>query len=247
MPLPHPVALFYSWLGALAFVSSLFYFVYFFVVTLKTPSEEMTLWPALAFNVTLFGLFATHHSLLARTGTKRWLTQFVPAALERTTYVWIASALFVAVCMFWRLLPGTAYLLSGWPWWLGATTQLTGLLFIAGAASKLDLLELAGVRQAASGSNNPETGVNADSIKIRNRLNTVGPYQWVRHPIYLGWVLFVGGAPEMTLSRLAFAIISTAYLAVAIHWEERTMAETFGEEYRRYQQRVPWRIVPGVF
>ena len=57
----------------------------------------------------------------------------------------------------------------------------------------------------------------------------------------------MGGSPEMTLSRLAFAVISTAYLMVAIQWEERTMAETFGEEYRRYRQRVPWRIVPGVF
>ena len=245
--LHRPAALLYAWLGALAFMSALLYFGYFFVVTLEVPPEETALWPALAFDVGLFGLFATHHSLLARTGAKRWLTRFVPAALERATYVWVASALFIAVCGFWRELPGTAYLLSGWAWWLGASAQLAGLLLTAGAASRLDLLELAGIRQAMAGSNDPEAGASAGRVATHETLTIVGPYRWVRHPIYLGWVLLVCGAPEMSLSRLAFAAISTAYLVVAIPWEERTMAETLGDEYRRYRQQVRWRLVPGVF
>ena len=245
--LPRAAALLYAWLGALAFVSSLLYFGYFFVVTLEMPVKETALWPALSLDVALFGLFATHHSLLARTGAKRWLTRFVPAALERATYVWVASALFAAVCVFWRGLPGTAYLLSGWPWWLGVAAQLAGLLVIAGAVTRLDPLELAGVRQALAGSNDTAASASAGRGTTRDTLRIVGPYRWVRHPIYLGWVLLVWGAPEMPLSRLAFAAISTAYLVVAIPWEERTMAETLGEEYRRYRRRVPWRLVPGLF
>ena len=75
----------------------------------------------------------------------------------------------------------------------------------------------------------------------------IGPYRWVRHPIYLGWLLLVFGVPHMTATRLAFAAISSAYLVVAIPFEERSLVETFGDEYRRYQQAVRWRLVPGVW
>ncbi len=75
----------------------------------------------------------------------------------------------------------------------------------------------------------------------------VGPYGWVRHPIYLGWMLMVFGTPAMTATRLAFAVISSAYLVIAIWWEERSLVEVFGERYRRYQRDVRWRMIPFVY
>jgi protein-S-isoprenylcysteine O-methyltransferase Ste14 len=69
----------------------------------------------------------------------------------------------------------------------------------------------------------------------------------VRHPIYLGWILLVFGAPLMTMSRLVMAVVSSAYLVMAIPWEERSLIESFGDRYREYQRRVTSRLIPYVW
>jgi protein-S-isoprenylcysteine O-methyltransferase Ste14 len=78
-------------------------------------------------------------------------------------------------------------------------------------------------------------------------LETTGLYALVRHPLYFAWVLLVFGAPHMTGTRLAFALVSTAYLALAVPLEERSLIRVFGDEYRAYQRKVRWRMVPGLY
>jgi protein-S-isoprenylcysteine O-methyltransferase Ste14 len=78
-------------------------------------------------------------------------------------------------------------------------------------------------------------------------LQRSGVYGWVRHPIYLGWVLAVFATPHLTGDRLAFAVVSTLYLAAAVPFEERSLRRTFGEEYARYARTVKWRIVPFIY
>ncbi len=73
----------------------------------------------------------------------------------------------------------------------------------------------------------------------------VGPFGLVRHPIYLGWILMVFGSPLMTMSRLVMAVVSSAYLIVAIPWEERSLIEAFGDRYRNYQRHVRSRLLSG--
>ena len=72
-------------------------------------------------------------------------------------------------------------------------------------------------------------------------------YKLVRHPIYFGWVLVVFGTPHMTGDRLAFAVMTTAYLVVAVPFEERSLARSFGEAYARYQRDVKWRMIPFIY
>jgi protein-S-isoprenylcysteine O-methyltransferase Ste14 len=116
--------------------------------------------------------------------------------------------------------------------------QIAGVLVTIRASRALDVLELAGIRQVR-----PDAADEATPP----RLTTGGLYGFVRHPIYFGWALMVFGAPTMTGSRLAFACISTAYLALAIPWEERALVAAFGAEYRHYRQRVRWRMLPYVY
>ena len=78
-------------------------------------------------------------------------------------------------------------------------------------------------------------------------LETPGLYGFVRHPFYFAWLLIVFGTPHMTMTRLTFAVMSTAYLAFAIPFEERGLIDVFGDEYRRYQRQVRWRMIPGVY
>jgi isoprenylcysteine carboxyl methyltransferase (ICMT) family protein YpbQ len=181
--------------------------------------------------VALFAAFALHHSLLARDGVKQAVARLVPTRLVRSFYVWTASLLFIAVLELWRPLPGDIYALIGWRAAAPLAAQLFGLWIIITAVAAIDPLELAGIRMEAAPA----------------ALQVTGPYRWVRHPVYFGWVLLVFGAPHMTATRLAFAAISTAYLVVAVPWEERSLARVFGVQYSRYQRAVRWRIVPYVY
>ena len=231
-------ALAYSFLSSVAFVLSLIYFTYFYAIRLRdTTNSPGSPIANLAFNVGLFTIFAGHHSLMARTGAKRWLARFVRTDLERSTYVWVASILFTLTCFFWRDLPGSAYVASGWLRPACFAVQLSGVALIVWAVSVLDVLALAGIRQVE-----PSWSADKDSsLRVR------GPYHWIRHPIYLGWILAMFGAPDMPSGRLAFAIMSTAYLTLAIPWEERSMMNTFGHGYRRYVARVRWRMIPWLY
>ena len=76
---------------------------------------------------------------------------------------------------------------------------------------------------------------------------TDGPYGWVRHPIYLGWILLVFAVGTMTMTRLVFAVISSAYIVIAIPFEERTLRAHSGGAYDDYIRRVPWRLVPRIY
>ncbi len=116
---------------------------------------------------------------------------------------------------------------NGW----AAAAQLLGLWLTARAAGLLDPLELAGIRQL-------QGQLRPVEFKV------VGPFGLVRHPIYLGWMLMVFGAPFMTMSRLVMAVVSSTYLIVAIPWEERSLIDAFGDRYREYQRKVRWRLVP---
>jgi methanethiol S-methyltransferase len=256
-----------AWLGALLFLSSLTYFAYFYLIVLARPGMVAAdqIPATIAINVALFSAFALHHSVFARTGIKAWVARVLPPAFERSAYVWIASLLFLGVCRSWRPLPGVAWEAAGLLRYLLLGVQCAGLVFTLRSASRLDIWDLSGVRQvraarAAAKALNPGDGarvdravLGADALPVANSpaasapLEVHGPYRWLRHPIYLGWMLLVFGAPAMTAGRLLFAVISTAYLVVAIPIEERSLVHEFGESYRDYQRQVRWRLVPGIW
>jgi hypothetical protein len=222
----------YVWLGGGLFVASLLYFLYFYLIRLDRPAAAGG-GPALAIDVLLFSVFALHHSIMARSGAKQWLTRLIPANLERSTYVWIASLLFIATCAWWRPIDGLVYEIRGPFAALLHLVQAAGTLLTLVATRALRPLELSGVRQAEDA---PATA-----------LRTSGVYGWVRHPVYFGWVLFVFAAPRMTVDRLVFAIVSTVYLAMAVPLEERSLTDAFGNDYRLYARRVRWKMVPWIY
>jgi protein-S-isoprenylcysteine O-methyltransferase Ste14 len=224
----------FAWTGALLFFLSLLSFaiVYGWRLRVPAPDTGSTIRDAIA-NVALFTIFALHHSIMARTGAKAWLTRVVPPDLERAVYVWIASLLFLAVCWWWLPLPGVTWTTTGVAFWLLSAIQLFGVALTLRAARMVGVWELAGVTQ-------PD---HTKPIEFR----ASGPFAIVRHPIYLGWLLIVFATPVMTTSRLVFAVISSAYLVAAIPWEERSLLDAFPEEYAAYQRAMPWRLIPKIW
>jgi protein-S-isoprenylcysteine O-methyltransferase Ste14 len=241
-----------AWSGATLFLASLLYFAYFYLVRLGQPApvSAASVATAVAVNALLFSSFALHHSVFARTGVKARLARLLPQGLERSAYVWLASLLFLAVCLLWQPVPGIAWQATGVLRWLLHAVQLGGLALTLQSAARIDIWELAGVRQAriaGSRSAPPEAASPAPATAADSQLSISGPYRWLRHPIYLGWVMLVFGVPTMTMGRLLFASISTLYLIVAIPFEERSLTQEFGASYTDYQERVRWRLVPGVW
>jgi protein-S-isoprenylcysteine O-methyltransferase Ste14 len=229
------VARAFAWLGGAAFVGSLGYLIYFYGIVLAVPGGDTTTAARdLAINVGLFALFAVHHSVLARAGVKEHVARLTHPRAERSLYVWVASGLLMLLCLLWRPLPGTVYALEGAAAFVLYGVQALGALLTFRGAGVIDPLELAGIRQASE-------AVSASPLKI------VGPFRLVRHPIYLGWMLMVFGVPRLTVNRLLFAVISSAYLILAIPWEERSLVAAHGDQYRAYQRTVRWRVIPGVW
>ncbi len=234
--------LLFAWLAAAAFAASLGFFLYAYLVLFgqAAPADRdgSHLVGAVLMNLVLFTVFALHHSVFARTGIKQLVKSWTAPALERAVYSLVASVLFVVVCGWWRPVPGTAWQLDGMWRWLGYAVQATGIIVTVIGARALDVLDLAGVRQVLR-SSSARVG---DAVALK----TDGVYGLVRHPVYFGWTLLVFGAPDMTATRLVFAVISTLYLVAAIPFEERSLIETFGPDYASYQKKVRWRIIPGL-
>ncbi len=220
------------WFGGALFVASLVLTAWWYFVTSGRPAP-FSGWMPVAIDAWLLALFAAHHSVFARDSVKQALT-FIPPALLRSSYVWAASLLLIAVILFWQPIGGTLYAVDGPRAFVHAALQATGVGIIARAVSGLDPLELAGIRRAGE-SSRPEP------------LQISGPYRYVRHPLYLGWMLALFGAAHMTGDRLAFATMTSLYLVIAIPWEERALRKSFGDDYARYASRVRWRVLPFVY
>ena len=229
-------ALVFAWCGAALFAASLIFFLYSYAVRFGAATVRQTPLAAAVLNTALFSAFALHHSLFARTSMRQRVLRWTGPALERSAYVWVASLAFLGVCALWQPLPGELYHLTGVWAVAGLTVQGLGILLTALGSARLDVLDLAGLR-----------GVRPRRRGALVPLQTGGLYRLVRHPVYFAWLLLVFGAPHMTMTRLIFAVVSTAYIALAIPFEERGLVAAFGDEYRQYQRRVRWRLIPGVY
>lgn len=231
----------FSAAGGLLFAASIGYFLWFYLIGLERRGAGPALWAPLTINVALFTVFALHHSIFARTPLRAWMARHVSPRLERTVYVWIASVGFGAVCLFWQPAGSPLWQAEGLAHVALRAAQAAGILLTLWAARALDGLALAGLRQLDAPL--PPSGVETSSATLQD----TGPYGVVRHPIYLGWLLIVWGAPVMTPSHLAFAAISTVYLVVATIYEERSLRETFGAAYAAYARKVRRKMVPGLY
>jgi protein-S-isoprenylcysteine O-methyltransferase Ste14 len=224
-------------MGAGLFVLSLSYFLYSYWTVFGRRTDGPLRTAVVVWNVMLFSSFALHHSVFAREPVRRILTRRWPH-LERSIYVWLASLLFVAVCKLWLPLAGTVWDVGGAPSIALLALQIGGIAFSVYGASLIDIWELAGIRQLDS-----HTPPPTQTMEFTTR----GPYGLVRHPIYLGWFLIVFSVGTMTMTRFVFAVVSCAYILVAIPFEERSIRRSSGSAYERYMKQVPRKIIPGLY
>jgi methanethiol S-methyltransferase len=234
-------------MGAGLFVLSLGYFVYSYWSVFGTRTDGPLRAPAVVWNVVLFSVFALHHTVFARERVRRALTQAF-GRLERSFYVWVASLLFIAVAKLWLPLAGTVWELDGAASVALLLLQIGGITFSVYSAAAIDIWDLAGIRQLnaqrPTSNSQPLPTPNSQTVI---EFKTSGPYGLVRHPIYLGWFLIVFCVGTMTMTRFVFAVVSCVYILLAIPFEERSLRRSSNGAYDRYRERVPRKLLPGLY
>jgi protein-S-isoprenylcysteine O-methyltransferase Ste14 len=189
-------------------------------------------WPlAVIVDTLLITLFAVQHSGMARMRFKRWWTGFIPAPIERATYV--LSSCLVLVLLFWLWQPIEVSIwsvTSAWGHGLLMALFWLGWGVVVLATFLISHFELLGIKQA----------LNAFYPDRRQSPTFKTPllYKAVRHPLYLGFLIVFWATPEMTAGHLLFALLNTVYILIGVHFEEKDLLEMFGEHYRRYQHNV---------
>ena len=187
---------------------------------------------ALVIDLSLLAVFAVQHSVMARRWFKRRWTQIVPWAIERSTYVLLASLALDLVFWQWRPLGGTVWNIDE-----PMARRLVWAIFAWGWLQVLvttfyiNHFDLFGLRQVwlhLVGRQYTRVG-----------FATPTPYRFLRHPLYLGFLLAFWAAPTMTVAHLVFTVVTTVYILVAIQFEERDLAHEHGAVYDEYRRHVP--------
>jgi len=201
--------------------------------TVNAPPSSMAPVGAAAVDVVLVAIFGLQHSIMARPAFKRGWTRIVPPALERSVYVLAASIALLIMFWFWQPIDKAVWTVSPETRWL---SMLLWAIFWAGfgivllSTFLINHFELFGLKQV----NAYRTGAEFHYSKFR----TPFFYKFVRHPLYLGFIVAFWATPRMSVGHLLFAAVTTVYILVAIQLEERDLVDIHGEAYENYRRQV---------
>lgn len=185
---------------------------------------------ALLINTVLLGIFAVQHSVMARPAFKRMWTKIIPKEIERSTYVLFASAALALLCWQWRPITQVVWSADGMTAMAITLVSFMGFGIVLLSTFLISHFHLFGLTQGMT---------KLMGLKEKPaHFTTPMFYKWVRHPLYVGFIIAFWATPMMTVGHLIFAIATTAYIFIGIFLEERDLVAEFGERYLTYRRNV---------
>ncbi|MBE7172587.1 MAG: isoprenylcysteine carboxylmethyltransferase family protein [Williamsia sp.] len=183
----------------------------------------------------LLGLFAVQHSVMARPQFKKWITQYIHPAVERSTFVLISSLLLILLFWQWRSMDGVIWESSGAGAVILQSLYFVGWGIVLLATFMINHFDLFGLKQVV------------DNLKNKQALDADFKINWfyriVRHPLMLGFLIAFWSAPVMTAGHLLFSVATTAYILIAVKFfEEKDLIKEHGSKYLEYRKKVPMLI-----
>jgi len=221
-------------LAAVSGLASIGLFVFFPGGSLRLFERHWPVAAVLGWDAFLSLLFFVQHSGMVRRRVRVHLARFIPLWCYPAVYSIASSVALTAVVVFWQPSERHLLVLEGVPLRIAQAVSLFAVAFFFWGALALkgfDPFGLSPIRVHLREGQEP-----GPAFTVR------GPYRWVRHPLYFSVLLLFWFSPDLTLDRLLFNILWTAWIWIATRWEERDLEADFGDAYRRYQKRVPMLI-----
>jgi protein-S-isoprenylcysteine O-methyltransferase Ste14 len=226
---------------ALFFLTFVYAFAFignFYIPKSMDSAARVPFWQAMLTDALLLGAFAIQHSVMARPAFKRMLTKLIPEAAERSTYVLCSSLLLLALFTYWQPIGGVVWNVENPLLKLLVNFVFAiGFLIVFVSTLLINHFDLFGLRQVWL--------YLIERPYTHLEFRTPFFYKYVRHPLYVGWFIAFWATPTMTGAHLLFAIMTSAYMLTAIHWEESDLITVHGESYENYRKQVP-KLVPSL-
>ena len=196
-------------------------------------------WTAtLAWDSLLCLLFFFQHSAMIRTAFRQRLTAVVPFHFQGALYTFASGVVLIVMVVFWQHSGQMLVSFQGILRWLAHGVFYASLMGMVWGMYALRSLDVFGNQQVLAHIHASE--VQAMPLSIR------GPYRWVRHPLYFFTLLMIWCCPDLTVDRLLFNTLFTAWIVIGTLLEERDLVAKFDKTYQSYQREVPmlipWKI-----
>jgi len=230
----------YGILTYLLFLLTALYMIGFlgnFIVPKSISSGvEISFSKALIVNLLLLSVFAVQHSLMARKSFKKWLTNFMNPAIERSTYVLLSSLALMLLYRLWQPMKTVIWEVKNEAiYWIVIGLFALGWVIVFASTFMINHFELTGLQQVYNHWKNKKT------VSTTFQINYL--YKFVRHPLMLGFLMVFWATPYMTFGHLLFTSIMTLYIFLSVKYlEEKDLRQDIGKEYETYQKEVPMLI-----
>ena len=192
---------------------------------------------AILTNVLLITLLGLQHSIMARKSFKKFITQFIPEPIERSTFVLMSGITLTMLVYFWEPVGGIiwTFQMGSFAFYAMYVLFFVGWVIMFISTFLINHFDLFGLRQAY-------LGLRGKPYKPL-QFKVWSFYKYTRHPLYFGCILGVWSTPHMTATHLFFATLVTSYFVIGALFEENDLRREFGDQYRHYMSKTAM-IVP---